>query len=534
MERLVKNILLSTTLLSTSAFANMPVKYSKCPMKVNTPSNSAGHFMSEDCQTLYVLPALKHRIKAENVMTNASVHECRIIKEVNANYKAKRKFLEKQLNYARSGAFRIDQEELSKLTVELEKNQEEVNEALTDLDYVLKNAEVALAKVEEIKANIAGLDQSSIAYMMTEMELKRAIDELDRANRDKSDVEFDLKDLQREVSRIEGLIAKKQLEVEEKRKSDESIYEQIRVNLGEQAKDGVIQQYLKEIGATAKVKLTNNSMKVVNMYKVLNPHITKVMPLPTHTRLKFTTNMLSENNLTAVIGGAEFIGKVENTTYNQYEVPFSNSIDATIDIDKYTTCTKGKYRIKSEIDSVVNANVYYEYDLLVNSHYKLTYKMSEIYKKIKKHSKKNGIFKSSNSVKMMQDLKESEAFRFEFYNQDVSLEIQEKQKEAIISRFIDRAIRSLGVSLISHQTGKGMDLPGQIQAGAPQAAEKLRKNCQSEYCQYAALALDIGHDLFGGSEQSNSFISSHSSEQEEVFEVSKPIKHYGSAGFSRW
>ena len=531
----LKNITtLLTVFLSSVALGNAPVKYSHCPINVKAPKGSQGHFWSENCQKLYVLPSMTNKISVNNMLINATKHECKIIDDINKNYKAQRKFLVKQLNYVRSSAYKADQEFLDE-----EKNKQ--TNLQSALDYqmeILKSVDSNFAqireKISETEQKMEALDQNSIEYLIAMNNLSSLKMDLEQLRPGKSALEFKIANFQKQIDRTIEKISNKQKEIESKSMQDDLIYEKIKSNLAEQANDLIVDKYLKETGAIANVVLSNKSMDLVRLYKIYNPHIISIEPMPlVKTRLKFTSNLLKENNLLAIIGGAQMIGQANGATYNQYEVPFSGAVNATINIDKYTACSLGQYRLKSQIDSVVNANFYYEYDLMVNAHYELTYNLSEVFKKIKKHTKRNGIFVSRNSKSMVQDLKKSESFDFKFYSQDISLEVKEEKKDFIISTFIDRALKSVGVSYVSYQRGTTLALPGEIQAGATRAADMLESKCQNEYCQYASLALNIAHALFGGSDQSDSFISSQNFVQTETYDYSTVIRHYGSAGFSK-
>lgn len=518
-------------MLSASVWAQVPAKYSSCNISVNRPSNASNHYFSKDCATLYVAPALKHKVAVDSVFFSASDAECQIIEGINKNFKNERKYLEKQLSYGRSSQFKKDKRELEGLIQNKMSYERELDTHTQNIEKITEKIDILKLEKQELEGRAVGLDVNSFEYYQLTRAMRKVEKNLDSWN-------AKLEKLGMYIGQIEAVVKSKardilylEQSIASKVKADESIYEEIRSLLERQAQDQTIAEYMKVPGAEVSLLLENSTASLINLYRAMNPLIKDIKMLDVNSNLKFTSNILTEVKLDAVVDGSS---TGENISYNEGQVPFSNSLTVKVFVDKYTACTQGRFAIESDVSAVINANMYYDYDLQVNSSYSLEYNMSEVFKEIKKNTKDNGIFKSKSSSEIIKKLKKNNNFKVTFKTEDLSLELQKKEQDDIIDSFIDDALKQIGVSYFSYQTGTGMQIPGEIEAGATRAASRLEKKCSHQYCQYAALALNLGHDLFGGSEQSTKFISSQDFSVTKDYDNETVRKHFGSAGFSQW
>lgn len=154
-------------------------------------------------------------------------------------------------------------------------------------------------------------------------------------------------------------------------------------------------------------------------------------------------------------------------------------------------------------------------------------------KKIREVSTKGGLFKTSTTSKLLQTAESEGWFQLEMDCDDQRVCDVAKEETAlqIKNRLIERVLSNISLTTMGTVLSPA-DAPAPGENGATVASRELKK-CGHAYCQVAAVVLDVGSSIFGGTSKTDSFISQNSHGEKEEVTIKKPIEISGIMGFGK-
>jgi hypothetical protein len=219
----------------------------------------------------------------------------------------------------------------------------------------------------------------------------------------------------------------------------------------------------------------------------------------------------------------------------------AGSFDARLDLsligacpltDVYSHQMPNRIKVK-DVAGIITPNVVYQYDLGATYKYHAEYNLASLASKIREVSTKGGLFKTSSMSTLIETAESSGWFKFSMECDDARVCEQAKTETALSIKlrlvkevFDDISIAKIGSSL----SNTNAPTPGRD--GASAASDALKK-CPNVYCQAAAVVLDVGDSIFGGTNKTDAFISKNNHMAVEDVTESRPVSFTGMMGFGQ-
>lgn len=299
----------------------------------------------------------------------------------------------------------------------------------------------------------------------------------------------------------------------------------------------IIDQYSdlsRTLGASLELNFSNGIGENVKAYQNLNPNV----------EINFVPVSLKEAKL-AWNQSSSFEPEMKVAFNQSIPVPDMNSIgagsfNARLDLSLIGACPltdpfdhqmPNKLRAK-DVAGVITPNVVYQYEMGATYKYHAEYNLASLASKIRESSTKGGLFKTSSSASLIETAESSGWFKFSMECDDarVCSQAKEETSYAIKQRLIKEVFDNIAVGTLGSLPAVESAKPGQN--GASQAAEALRK-CPNIYCQASAVVLDVGSAIFGGTNQTDSFIKKNDHVVIEDVTENRPVSITGIMGFGQ-
>lgn len=191
-------------------------------------------------------------------------------------------------------------------------------------------------------------------------------------------------------------------------------------------------------------------------------------------------------------------------------------------------------KLKSRhVRGLITPNLVYKFQTNATFKYVATYNLSTLAKKIKEVSTKGGLFKTSSTSRLMQTAESDGWFTLNMDCDDQRVCDVAKEETAlqIKNRLIERVLNNISLTTMGTVVmPEDATAPGEN--GASVASRGLKK-CAHAYCQAAAVVLDVGSAVFGGSSKTDSFISKNTHGEKEEVTIKKPVEITGIMGFGK-
>jgi hypothetical protein len=223
------------------------------------------------------------------------------------------------------------------------------------------------------------------------------------------------------------------------------------------------------------------------------------------------------------------------------EIVFGAAVGGSLTINRFAACqlpspgdygTSNASRLRQikDIAGLFSGTATYRYQLGVSRKVRIQYNEKQLYCLIRKQSSSSGLFRSSSSSSITESSHasqwlsinvESEDTGFDFANRDTLL-------MDLRSEMLDRALMKVATSYLSRERAQ------LVAPEAPRAdgmANEIRK-CPHLYCQAAALALNLGSALFGGTSSSSSTCEDVGASSTQDFVDTKPVPAFGTQAFT--
>lgn len=300
----------------------------------------------------------------------------------------------------------------------------------------------------------------------------------------------------------------------------------------------VLEEYAdlsKTLGASVELTFSSEIEKNVQDFRDLNPNSNLEFVAVTITEAKVFFNGIDQVDpsaqisfnkvipldLSSNIGSGSFSGKLDLSLFGACPL-----------IDPFIRSIPEKLRSK-QLRGIITPNLVYKFQTNGTYKYTATYNLSTLAKNIKEVSTKGGLFKTSTTSSLLQTAESQGWFKLEMDcdDQRICEVVKEETALQIKNRLIERVLSNISLTTMGSVLSSA-DAPAPGENGASVAAKELRK-CGHKYCQVAAVVLDVGSAIFGGSSKTDSFINQNNhSEKEEVI-IRKPVEITGVMGFGK-
>lgn len=198
-------------------------------------------------------------------------------------------------------------------------------------------------------------------------------------------------------------------------------------------------------------------------------------------------------------------------------------------VDEFT----GEIPSELEYDKVAGVlaiSATYDYELQATYMLHASYNLGALARQIKSESTQGGFFSTAAMSGLINSESTSGWFNLSVSCDDSRVCEQVKLDQAlqIKSDLMQQVLDNIAMFKIgAFQPGSAAS-PGE--SGAGKAAGALRK-CPNQYCQAAAIVLDVANATFGGTNKTDSYISANDSSQKMDISNAKPVTFTGNLGF---
>lgn len=523
----MKNLIYVIAVLTISnANAGVPLKYFKCPdLAIKEPSQSQGYFMDESCKVVYVKPPIEGEIKYNSIVTSTA-SDCEstmaIVDSLNSriqeNVKAENELRKANKNVSKN----------SQKIVELQKKCDKPRYYVEALKLKSEQAENKLnAANEELVHNEEGLRVCADSTQDLDCDTlnERRAELIEHINEYKiiaRNANYQLIDMGFKLKSCESLT---NYEIERIRLQDKDYVaavaslETTRKEL-KAAYDKEAAPLFKKGGGQLSVGLYSRQNKLVQEFKQLNPiRNLEFRPIPLQKALIHfdkVTNGVKDNypiQLRSNINGLTVVDSNEGTKVEDIvseaapagNIGFGEGAGGNIIINKYAACSilknaqaSSQVELLRDIANSFKPTVTFLYDVQVERKVDVKYKETHLYQLIKSSQKKSRLFKSSTATSITEKSEAEKWIDVQIDSEDQRLAFEDREKLAMDIReeFLDAALKKVAVGYLTTAQAELIE-PGPD--GATKSAKELRENCPHLYCQFAAIALNIGSALFGGS-----------------------------------
>jgi hypothetical protein len=541
-------------LLSANA---TPRKYSNCAVKsqIKSPANSSGFYLSEDCKTAYVLPPATGAIglssyvdeigaKAElcsavnGTMREMAERKGRGLRELERIESRNRAIARQQTEnksicleieaYAESSEakLRTNQQAQSDQKAKLDRLDSELGKCAGEAcDRLRMDRELAADKLESLKLSEERLQGSSTRYA--------AKKDACHAQRDRSDqaIEAELTQNQVRTAEVKSLLAAMTQQTN-------SLFESQRSEPGAQmsivisSEQTQLTKQFRELNTGMNVQFMEMPLNDVNLsFTQINDGVASGYP----TLLKALINGMP-------VGADSSLNRVPfgPGSANQ-EIVFGAAVGGSLTINRFAACqlpssddygnsSASRLRQIKDIAGLFSGTATYRYQLGVSRKIRIRYNEKQLYCLIKKHSSSSGLFRSSSSTSVNESSQASQWLSIAVESEDSGFDFANRETLLmdLRSEMLDRALMKVATSYLSRERAS------LVEPETPRAdgmAGEIRK-CPHLYCQAAALVLNLGSALFGGTSSSSSTCEDVGASSEQDYVDTKPVSAFGTQAFT--
>lgn len=555
-----KNLLLSLSIalaLGTSAASAQPRKYSRCPqVQIQSPAGSGGYYLSADCKTAYVLPPA-----TGSISISGYVDELGAAGELCGSVNGDLQQIGRDLKQAQA-----DLAEVEGQLQELDRATVENNSRCLEIDIAASNAETRL------QANRT--EQSTVQSRITQLEsqLQSCADETcDSLRTQKALAEDKLAMLRIRESGLDSTFQRaatrrtscqaEQTRIAKKLTDESTHYRnrqaplKTRITQLSSAVTSLFESQRTEAGALMSVAISSDQTALVSRFAELNASAGVqfvAMPL-SEVSLSFTQikdgqadgyPVLLRANVNGLAVGAD--SKLHSVPFGSasssaQDVMFGAAVGGSMTINRFAACqlprksdygtseTATRRRLK-DIAAQIGGTSAFKYQLQVSRKITILYNEQHLYCLIKKHSTSNGLFRSSSSTSITETSQANQWLDIAIESEDTGFDFADRETLLLDLRreMLDNALMKVATSYMTKERAQ-IVAPGE--SGAAQASRQLKK-CPNLYCQFGALALDLGNALFGGSSSNSTTCENVGAMSKQTFVDTKPVFAYGTQAFT--
>lgn len=183
---------------------------------------------------------------------------------------------------------------------------------------------------------------------------------------------------------------------------------------------------------------------------------------------------------------------------------------------------------------IITPNIIFKYEVGVKYSYRAEFNRAALAKRIRELSSSNGFFKTSSFSALLDSSESSSWYKFSSNCEDSRVCDQAKLEKIIDikKRLVQEVLDNIVLAKIGSRFEQQAAEPPPT-TGAHKAADGIRSQCQSSYCQAGALLIDVIAASTGGASKTDLYISNHNhTDVEEVIETT-PVTFSGILGFGK-
>lgn len=542
--------LVSVTMILLSAADTShatPREHAKCPItkKITDPEGSSGYYMSEDCSTAYVLPPSLGQIQVAPLVTPDSASTCSgILASVNAlsttnntllDSQKEKAALEKKISTDRQACSQVHG-----LQTTVQSKQEKIETDLSNerikLDIATKTQTACLEDSEPREC-----DQIEDQIADTEDRILTLEEQLE-------DVSLRLGDVNERASNCEMNHPYSQVD------NTDGIREMEMLNTKIDELSTKITNERKRLsalpGGEAGIVFRSGHRELVNAYSEENKSLgISFVQMPIKkSKIHFELVRNGRDVGLASVARFNIFGATSENgvTFDGSEIPaqeaerlFGGSAGAQISLNLYAACNlRQKYSdlsslaARQEIANLIRPTVSYEYELQATKDIQINYNESYLYQLIKERSSHGGLFWSSSSESITENTVASKWLTIVASSEDSDLEWQDQEKVLFDLR---REVLDAALGRVAEKTyataAEAIADGGTPPPNGSQVASKELRKFPNMYCQVAAIALDIGNALFGGSSSTGTTTKTVKKSEVQNLVINGMVKFAGSQSF---
>lgn len=469
----MKTILfLSMMAAAVPAFASVPVKYNDCHVDIKSVPNGNGVYMSEDCQTAYVLPPVAATASIRALASSENLRLCPALTNVDNSIVSLTSALDRltaglQAPVAQpesdgpsgTGPIQVTAGPAPQMNAQQAADMKTLAKEITDEFTDLMSSRSPFTKL-----------QGSIGTFLYSMQMQELVDAYRAAN---PKIHFEAMPIQRSYLSFE------------------------RVNKPDFVDGNAVM-----------------SLSVPGMGRMPKELDTSIF-LPASVKGQGPTQAVQPDDATTRIFGGSLAGGIELSLTGAcpYSDPSTHKMPVQLS--------------EHDLTGYLHANVQYAYALQATRSYHASYNLSIMVKKILETKTEGGFFSSKTLRSFVDDEQTNDWFTYKSDSQDPSLDYPYIVQD-IKGQLIDRVLRDVNAVKVGGPVAEqGVADP---QPDGASAAAKALHQCPNFYCQAAGFVLDVADAIFGSKQATNSFIQNNNYWGHEDVTESVMLEYYGSAG----
>ena len=496
----------------------LPDRFAKCP-NFDAPNETAGAFFSTDCSTAFILPKRTGSLKTMSVLPSPFVDACTIR---NAQIRAAENSLE-----------------------QLQRKQDTVPEHgdRSHCPLIEPRANRLLDKIDRVESEnglqlrrISDLEEQKKICLEGRFECTGVYSELEYAFRRQLSLEHRLNSSRRRLSTLMNRYRECFTDPVERRpvQQSASILQQIG-RIGEELY--LSQSFMEEKeGDTINVLLSLEHWSLIREAQQRNPHYI-VLPVPIELGLTLAVANDSPVGLSAVqrttvpllpATKAFFGDGNADRPLNPGTRVFGPTASGQIVLTLDGSCSIRRQGLDERfLAGYISANVVYRIPILISLKVVAEADFSELYSRIARQTTRGGFFRTSGSTSVINSMRSDDIVRVQVQDEGLLspaelFELRTTVKDRIIQRAIDQVAREY------LPNAPFIDVIPPSETGAGVASTGIRKNCMEKWCQVAAVLIDVGSAIFGGTDAIQEFVRSRNVNVDEMVGLSTVYHSYGS------
>ncbi|MBT4762377.1 MAG: hypothetical protein HOO06_11815 [Bdellovibrionaceae bacterium] len=533
-----------------------PRKHSLCNSSaIQSPENSAGFFFGEDCKQIYVLPPKEGTLEVTSFNYDLRALQCGAINH--------------QVDKANEIIINLVEED-KKLTLRRSKIREQ-NAAVIAKRNKCFNFDPKVDKLKDKKNKVGS------AIRIRQSKLVQLEDQYNScSDQNASDCRYLPYDITSLKNQIQNFNAKSEIIdsaiLSYTERKDSCLQNIDRYVTGLSRSDtelnSIINNYRKELNvlqsnmnlmynnlapiatSTLGIKYESHYVQLVEEFKSLNPGVNfNKMP---NSSMALEVKLVRDGhrqNIPMVISSDIHAVSLAPTEISidlypagidlrpTANVVFSESLSGTMSLNQLGTCMitrrmenqTGVTNDLNEIAELIGGNVFYTYQLQTDRKFEFKYNEHELFRRIKKKSRKGGLFKTSVAQSLTEELNAKSWLQVKVTSEDSRNVYVDSQKmiSEIRSEYLNRAIFKVAKYFVSKEQLHLLTPPSEN--GAAVASKELKK-CPNPYCQFGAAVLDVANAIFGEAQSSASHTRTIDQMNWEKQVVSEMLPFTGSFG----
>lgn len=504
---------------------SLPDRFANCG-SFKAPKESAGVYFSSDCKVAFVMPSQTGVMKASSVIPSANTDFCAI----------------------RDAYIRIVEQESKSILDSIANNNVEA-----PLDEICGMVSPRAARISAAISRVE-LDLTAQDARISRLELQRAsciqnndpctgvYASIEAAYTLKFSLEHQRLSNQKKLTDLKFRFPTCSPEPLPTERTEDNNLEDFSRRLSILSEDYYLkwQRFQEYEGDTVNVLITLDHMGVVNEAQRSNPGFT-VLPAPLELAISVSirdanglvneqTNV-KRSSLPLMKAPNEFFPNGDDSDSAQISTRvFGPSASGQIVLSLDASCKARSNGMDHRfLPGYLNANVIYKLPTRFSVKVSAEANFVELFSRIAKQTTNGGFFRTSSSSSVINSLRSDEVVKVTL--EDDGMLSSEQRLELVNSvkdRIIQRGIDLISVEYLPDAPTIGIGPPNEN--GSEVAAKGIRENCYSQWCQVAAVILDVGNAIFGGTDAIQEFVRERDISIEELTTIDAVYYKYGSLG----